>query len=254
MAIVTTRARSPTSCSIACQMTVSGATTADATSPSGSAWSVSWSLPRRGACCPVWRTVPPTHAPSSPSDSSKVASPLQVASRTASAVRHTTVSSCRLRREVPTRALPEVSFLIQRHVHDHTMSRRDELPILRIATAHIHRNMHAGSPRIDQLSMHLHNIPNMYGFIEANAADIHSGTWIPTPPCGTDIPRFIHPFHYRPTVDLPIDVYVGRCGEESQGDFSNPFRRYCHGYVLCLCPRSTLWQERRAAISEGVQR
>ena len=83
---------------------------ADVTSPSGSAWSVTWSLPSRAPGCPVWLTVPPTHAPSSPSESSKVASRLQVASRTASAVRHRTVSSCRLRREVPTRALPEASL------------------------------------------------------------------------------------------------------------------------------------------------
>src|SRR5271166_1767206 len=112
------------------------------------------------------------------------------------------------------------------------MSRWDKLTSFRIATTHVHRNVHAGSPRIDQLSMHFHKIPNLDGFMEANTTDIHRGTRIPTPPCGTDITRLVHPLHDRPTVDLPIDIYVGRCGEESQGDFSNPFRRSCHGYNL----------------------
>src|SRR6476659_10201846 len=109
------------------------------------------------------------------------------------------------------------------------MSRRDKLASLRIPTAHVHGNMHTGSPRIDQLGMYLHNISNLDGFMEANTADIHGGTRIATPPCGTDIPRLVHPLHDRPTVHLPINIHVCRCGEESQGDFSNLFSRSCHG-------------------------
>src|SRR5208337_4561419 len=128
--------------------------------------------------------MPPTHAPSSSSYPSRAASPLQVASRTPSTVQHMPVGSYRRRPEVPTRALPEVPLIVQRHEHNHTLSRRDKLTSLRIATAYLHRNMHAGSPRIDQLGMHFHNIPNLDGFMEANTADIHRGTRIPTPACG----------------------------------------------------------------------
>src|SRR5208337_527568 len=164
----------------------------------------------------------PTHALSSSSYPNRAASPLQVASRTPSTVQHMPAGSYRRRPEVPLGHFQRYPFLIQRHEHNHTMSRRDKLTSLRIATAHLHRNMHAGSPRIYQLGMHFHNIPNLDGFMEANTADIHRGTRIPTPACGTDIPRLVNPLHYRPTVNLSIDTYVGRCGEESQGDFSNP--------------------------------